>query len=301
MSRYVYMDKIMYYLIIGLITLFSWLPLRIHYFISDILYLLVYKVFKYRLSVVTTNISRSFPDMDYKGIKQVTEKFYHSLCDTAVEAIWAYTHSRERVGELLELGGCDALNRAYGDGKSVLVVLGHQSNWELYTSLPDLKGHYGLNMGSENFYYIYKKMSNKVSDRIIRKIRERHRACVLVEKGNIARHLLKNRAQGGVYYFIADQYPDQGNGIELVFLNQSTKVITGPEELARKLSLPVVFFGIERVRRGLYHSEFVNICDDASRTQEGYVTREYIRLLEESILRDKSNWLWSHKRWKKLK
>lgn len=295
------MDRVLYYLVITFITLFSWLPLRVHYIISDILYVLLYKVFKYRLSVVTTNISRSFPDMDYKEIKGVTKGFYHSLCDTLVEAFWAYTRSRERVARLLELKGCDVLNEVYGDGKNVLVMLGHQSNWELYTSLPDLREWYGLKMGNENFYYIYKKMSSKVSDMVIKRIRSKHKACELVEKNNIARHLLQNKDQGGVYYFIADQFPDKGIGTDLVFLNQPTKMVNGPEGLAKRLSLPVVYFDVKRVRRGLYVSEFIKVCDDASVTEDGFVTKEYARLLEESILRDKSNWLWSHKRWKKLK
>lgn len=295
------MYRVLYYILIAVFTLFSWLPLRVHYLISDILYILLYKVLRYRYDVVVTNISRSFPDMDYKGVRKVTREFYHSLCDTIVETVWAFTRSREKVAELLDFRGCDVLNEAYGDGKSVLVVMGHQSNWELYTSLPDLKAHYGLKMDNEHFFYIYKKMSSKVSDMVIRKIREKHKACVLVEKNNIVRHMLKSKEQGGVYYFIADQFPDKGAGSEMVFMNQSTKVYNGPEGLARRLSLPVVFFGVTRVRRGLYRSEYKLICHDASQTEEGFVTNEYVRLLEESINNDKSNWLWSHKRWKKLK
>lgn len=292
------MDRVLYYIMIMFFTLFSWLPLRVHYVISDILYILFYKILKYRLSTVTVNISRSFPDMKYKEIDKLTKEFYHSLCDTIVEAIWAFGRSRERVAELLDFRGCEVLNQAYGDGKNVLVVMGHQSNWELYTSLPDLKSHYGLKMDNDHFFYIYKKMSSRASDMVIRRIREKHQACVLVEKNNIVRMLLKNKSDGGVYYFIADQFPDKGSGMNLEFLHQQTKVYSGPEELARKLALPVVFFDVDRVRRGLYKSEYRMICEDASKTPEGFVTREYVRMLEESINKNKSNWLWSHRRWK---
>ena len=295
------MDKILYCLVIALFTLLSWLPLRVHYFMSDLIYFLFYKVIRYRLSVVMTNVSRSFPDMDYKELDAVVRGFYHSLCDTIVETIWAFGHSRERVAKLLDFGGCDTLNEVYGEGRSVLVVMGHQCNWELYTSLPDLKSHYGLKMDNDHFYYVYKKMSGSVSDMVINRIRTKHNACVLVEKNQIVRHLLRNKDEGGVYYFIADQFPDKGAGLSMKFMNQPTRVFNGVEELARKLSLPVVFFSVDKVKRGLYRSEYVKICDDAAKTEKGFVTREYVRLLEESINNNKSNWLWSHRRWKKLK
>lgn len=292
------MYRILCWILIGVLRMFSWLPLGVHYFFSDILYFILYKVFRYRLSVVTTNISRSFPEIDYKEVRRLAKEFYHSLSDTIVEAIWAFTSSREKVAKLLDFTGCDVLNEAYGEGRNVIVLLGHQSNWELYTSLPDLQKHYGLKMDNDHFFYIYKRMSSDFSDKVLMKIRTAHKACRLIEKNNIARTLLKNRDEGGIYYFIADQYPDKGSGIDLQFLNQKTKVFNGPEILARKLSLPVVYFDVERVRRGHYRSEYVMICEDASKTEEGYITAEYARLLERGINKNRPNWLWSHKRWK---
>ena len=91
------MNKILYHIVLAVFTLFSWLPLKVHYVVSDILFFLFYKVLRYRFTTVVTNISRSFPDMDYKEVKKLTEGFYHSLCDTVVETVWAYTRSRERA------------------------------------------------------------------------------------------------------------------------------------------------------------------------------------------------------------
>lgn len=294
------MEKIAYRLIVGMLTVVSWLPLKVHYIFSDFLYFLFYKIIRYRLSTVVTNIARAYPQADYKEIDKITKGFYHSLCDTIVEAVWAFTRSRERVAELLDFRGCDVLNEAYGQGKNVLVVMGHQSNWELYTSLPDLQSFYGLKMDNEHFFYIYKKMSSKLSDRVLKRIRSKHKSCVLIEKNNVVRILLQNKSVGGVYYFLADQCPDNGSGTDLEFLNQRTRVYDGPEGLARRLSLPVVFFDVERVRRGLYKSEYIKICDDASKTEPGYVTEEYVRLMERGINKNRSNWLWSHRRWKKI-
>ena len=298
MLRYVIMDKILYWLVMTVFTLLSWLPLRVHYFISDLLYILLYKILRYRYDVVITNISRSFPEMNYKGVKRVAKDFYHSLCDMIVETVWAYTRSSEKIGRHVDFSRCDTLNEAYGEGRNVIVVMGHQPNWELYTALPHLERRYGLKMDNRQFHFIYKKMSSRVADMVIRRLRLKHNSCSVVEKEQIARHLLRNRNEGGVYFLIADQYPGKGASVEMDFLHQPTIVFNGAEELARKLSLPVVFVSIERKKRGHYNAEFTKICDDASKFEEGFVTGEYIRLLEDSINKNRSNWLWSHRRWK---
>lgn len=293
------MYKIFYWPLILIIAIFSLMPLKVHYIFSDILYFFLYKVFRYRSSVVWINISRSFPDDEYHALKKKVKGFYHSLCDIIVEGIWAFTASKESIARRLDFGGCDVLNEAYGAGRNVMVVMGHQGNWELYTGLPDLQGTYGLKMDNSHFFYIYKKMSNRFFDRVLYNIRDRHRSCVLVEMQSIVRKMLKEKTEGGVYYFICDQYPAKSPHVETEFLHQPTKIINGPEHISRKLSLPVVFFDIERVERGKYRSNYIKICDDASKTEEGFVTKEFARLLEEGIYKDPSTWLWSHRRWKK--
>jgi KDO2-lipid IV(A) lauroyltransferase len=144
-------------------------------------------------------------------------------------------------------------------------------------------------------------MSNKVSDMVIRHLREKNGGCVLVEKNNIVRHILQKKSEGGIYYFMADQYPDKGAGMDFELLGQPTRVYNGVELLARRLSMPVVYISVQRLGRGRYRSEYVKICDDACATPEGYVTREYVKLLEESINVSRSTWLWSHRRWKNIK
>lgn len=83
------------------------------------------------------------------------------------------------------------------------------------------------------------------------------------------------------------------------FLNQPTAMLGGPEYIAAKLNLPVVFLHIFRVRRGRYSIRFTAITEDPSMLEEGEITRRYARLLEESINKNRYNWLWSHKRWKR--
>jgi KDO2-lipid IV(A) lauroyltransferase len=82
------------------------------------------------------------------------------------------------------------------------------------------------------------------------------------------------------------------------FLSQKTAFYDGMEKVARTLNYAVIYLDIKRVNRGFYEVEIIPITHDAKNTKEDFITKEYIRLLEKSIISQPDNWLWSHRRWK---
>ena len=53
--------KILYYIIYAVWYVFSLLPMRVHYVISDLMFWLLYKLVGYRRDVVRKNLTESFP------------------------------------------------------------------------------------------------------------------------------------------------------------------------------------------------------------------------------------------------
>ncbi|MBL4708374.1 MAG: hypothetical protein JKY48_08065 [Flavobacteriales bacterium] len=66
-------SKILYYLVIIPI---SKLPFGILYLISDILYLVLYKIIGYRTKVVSQNLRNSFPEKSASEIQKIESEFY---------------------------------------------------------------------------------------------------------------------------------------------------------------------------------------------------------------------------------
>jgi KDO2-lipid IV(A) lauroyltransferase len=64
------------------------------------------------------------------------------------------------------------------------------------------------------------------------------------------------------------------------------------------LDFSVVFVDIRREGRGIYNGEIQLITHEPKNAADFEITEKYIRLLEDSILRQPDNWLWSHRRWK---
>jgi len=61
----------------------------------------------------------------------------------------------------------------------------------------------------------------------------------------------------------------------------------------------VVFFVINKRRRGYYKVDFQLICENPSEMHYGEITEKHTNLLERSINKNPEYWLWSHNRWKR--
>ena len=97
-----------------------------------------------------------------------------------------------------------------------------------------------------------------------------------------------------VVIFIADQTPSRNNlHYWTNFLNQDSSILTGPERLARKLDLPVIFLDTKQVKRGYYTIDMKLVTETPKETPENWITEQYARLMEKCILRNPSGWLWN--------
>ena len=81
-------------------------------------------------------------------------------------------------------------------------------------------------------------------------------------------------------------------------LNQDTPFVLGPEKLAKKLDLAVVYLNINRIKRGYYECEFSLITENPGNTKEYEITESFLKLLENQIRKEPAYWLWTHNRWK---
>ncbi len=220
------------------------------------------------------------------------------MADTIVEIVWSFTRSRKKISKRIEIKNPELINEVYALGKNVVVMAAHQGNWEIFSGIKDLKD-YGISLNNNQYIYVYKKLTSKLANNLMCRIRSQHKSVGIVEMNNVLMKMLRERNERNFYFFIADQSPGKSGKVVVNFLNQPTVMINGPEYIARKMSLPVIFLDVQRPQRGKYVAEYTKLCDNAAELEEGELTRKYAKILEECISNDKVTWLWSHKRWKK--
>ena len=289
--------KILYYIVFAVWYVFSLLPLRVHYVISDLLFWLLYAVIGYRRKVVYGNIAASFPEKSEEELRKIERGFYHFFCDYMVESVKLMTIKPENLKKRMVFKGAEIVDEIVESGQSCAMYLGHLCNWEWVSSLPlwvSPKVHCGQ---------IYHPLENKDFDRLFLRSRQRMGAeCIAMAE--TLRKILEYRKVGQpiIVGYISDQVPFWTSIHHWVnFLNHDTPVLTGTERIVRKVNHAVLFLDIHRVRRGYYEAEIKLITREPQKMGEFEITDTYFKMLEQSIRKAPEFWLWSHNRWKRTR
>jgi KDO2-lipid IV(A) lauroyltransferase len=285
------MSTLCYWLFLALLYPVSWLPGRVLFAFSDVLYVVVYYIFGYRKSVVYTNLARSFPEKNYDEIKKIAKQFYRYFSDVYLETARTLRFSRAKMGKAVTLENPALLARYVQQGKSVVIVTAHYGNWEY---LMALMLHFPMK-------FVYKPQSIRAVDKLMTRLRTHYQRDCMVPMQAVARYMFRHKTEGHNYVFIADQSPSPQSKYWGRFLNQDTLFFGGAEKLARTFDLPVLYAQMQRIKRGHYRLTFVPVCERAAQLPEHEITRRCAALMEQSIVREPAFWLWTHKRWKRRK
>ena len=289
--------NILYYPLLAIWYLLSLLPLRVHYVISDGMYLMLYRLLGYRRKVVRVNLRNAFPEKSEEELQRIERGFYHFFCDYLAESVKLMTISRENLRRRMVFKGTDIVDEVIEDGQSCAVFLGHLCNWEWVTSLPlwvTPKAQCGQ---------IYHPIENHTFDRLFLRLRQRLGAVCIPMKDTLREIIsYRRKNQPVVIGYIADQKPHWVNIHHwLDFLHHDTPVLTGTERIVKKVNHAVFFLDVRRVRRGYYEATFKLITREPQKMPDYEITDAYFRLLEDSIRRAPEFWLWSHDRWKRTR
>ena len=288
-------NKILYVLLFVWVKVNAIFPMAVLYLFSDILYFFVYYVVGYRRKVVRTNMKNSFPDKTEKEIKKLERRFYHFLTDYFAETIKIAGISQKKLAKHAVIKNTKVIFDLIDEGHSCFILTaGHYGNWELF-SASTLYFE-----GRANLDHVYRPLKNKAFDKLFIYLRTRF-GSPGIKKDEVARTIidLKRKKSNDIVTLVADQTPSKGHlDYWATFLNQDSAILLGPEKIAKKFDVPVLFADMIRVKRGYYTLELKLITKTPKETPDYFITDEFVRMMNECIMRDPAFWLWTHKRWK---
>lgn len=289
------MDAIGYYIFYGINWILTLLPLRVLYIFSDFLFLLLYYFPSYRRKVVANNLKNAFPEKSDEELKSIEKKFYRHLADLFIETFYLTHMSDKELNRRFTYSNIEIIDKLRNDKRDVIAVLGHYGNWEWPTLLP-----YYLKYKT---IIIYKPLQNRHFDRFIYNSRSKN-GIIPTPMSHIIREIINNKKENinTLSVFLTDQTPVRSEiKYWTTFLNQDTPVYIGTEKVASKYDMAVVFFHIQKVKRGYYNMNIELLFDHTTGLPDYFVTDAHVKRLEEIIKENPEYWLWSHRRWKHKK
>ncbi len=265
------------------------MPVCVTNVIAQILYFLIYYVLRIRRKVVKKNLQICFKDKSNLDRRHIEKAHYRYLTSLFVEMITMTQFSKEEMQNRLTLINKDLLLRHLQQHKSVILWSGHMCNMEYNTIL-------GLFLPSVG---VYKRLRNPYINQWFLRNRSRLGTQMVATKEvrDFFKHGLGHNAKGQACLIgmLADQKPGQKNSTPVHFFEQKSNFFLGPELLAERYDLPMVYMSMRPHKRGNYLMAFTDLPKlDSS---FGSRTQQAAALLEQDIRMYPQYYYWLHNRW----
>lgn len=286
----------MIYVAFYLLMALAWLPLWMLYLLSDLLWPVVYHVVRYRRRVVDTNLRNAFPEKSERERRRIARAYYRHMADLLVEALYNLRTTPPQIKRHYRLVNREVVDRHYEQGRSVVLLSSHYNNWEyMVAGINMLLLHHGVGVG--------KPLEDQKIGKLITQRRMRF-GDEIVDQSNVRQTMdyYHKHHVPCAYMLLSDQSPnDVHKCYWTTFLHQETPFIYGGEHLARKYGYPVIYYEVRKVRRGQYEVVFEELCKNAAEEPLYHIERKYIDRLEQLLRKQPEYWLWSHRRWKRIR
>ena len=286
------MQFLVFILTFPFLWIISILPFRIFYWLSDCIYVLVYYIVGYRKKTVRENLALALPHLSDKERLEIEKKSYHHLCDMFLEMVKTMTISSEEMNKRFKITNLEVIKEYEKKGKSIMLIASHYASWEWLITLNQKISFLGV--------AVYKKLANKHFDKLVRDIRSKYNTELVPTSKTIP--LIANNQKNNiqcVYGSASDQSPKADRIFHWEsFMGVEVPVHTGPEMLAKKYDMTVVFAKVKKVKRGYYELTIIPLSDNPKSIPDFGITHIYIKEVEKQILEAPEYYFWTHKRWK---
>jgi KDO2-lipid IV(A) lauroyltransferase len=239
--------------------------------------------------LIHSNIKKAFPDINLKKLNQMTKLMWNNYGRVFAEYMFIKDFRLDKSGSTIKIEGQEILDKIKTEGKPVVFVSGHLSNFELMAMHIEKSG---IKLSA-----IYRPLNNIFLNRIMERIRKKYICKNQIKKGvGGMKKLISLKKNNYSTALMIDQRVTQG--IASNFFNQKALTTTVPAQLVKKYKIPVVPIFIERINNinfNIVVKKPINFDDNKS---VGDITDKLNHVLEQMIIYKPEQWIWSHNRWK---
>ena len=238
---------------------------------------------------ILNNIKNALPNTNKADLELIIQSMWENYGRILAEYVFLKDFRKEKLNDYLEIEGKEHLNKVRDSNEQVVFVSGHFNNFELMAMQIEKSG---INLAA-----IYRPLNNIFLNGIMEKIRTKYICKNQIKKGRSGtRELLKSFNNKNSIALMIDQRVSEGEKSN--FFGQDAFTTTIPAQLVKKFGCKIVPIHIERYNNFYFKmkvEEPINYNKDSTIDE---ITLSLNKLLENMILKNPSQWIWSHNRWK---
>ena len=286
------MKKIRYFfefIIIKIFFLiFKLLGLKMSSFLGGILGNIFGPLFRSK-KLIQSNILKALPNSNEIQIKNIIHKMWNNYGRILSEYMFIKKFREKKFHKNIIIEGQDILEKIKYEKKPVIFISGHFNNFELMAMQIEMSG---IDLAT-----IYRPLNNIFINVIMEKIRKKYICKNQIKKGMQGmRELLSMFKNGTSVALMIDQRVSEG--IKSNFFGTKAYTTTIPAQFVKKFNCKIVPIYIERVLGINFKINVEKPIEYQKDESLEKITQDLNLRLEKMILKNPSQWIWSHNRWK---
>ncbi len=240
-------------------------------------------------SLVIDNLKKSNISLK-KTYEQSSDEIFGNYGRIFAEYPFIKNFRKGKLEKYIQVDGKQYLDEIKSKNKKVVFVSGHFNNFELMAMMIEKSG---IDLSA-----IYRPLNNTFLNKTMEKIRIKHICKKQIKKGRSGtREIIENLKKGSSIALMIDQRVREGSKVN--FFGNLATTTTIPAQLVKKYKCDLVPIYIERRSKfhfKMYVSKPIKVSE--SKTIEE-ITQFLNTVLEQMIVKNPLQWIWTHDRWKK--
>ena len=191
----------------------------------------------------------------------------------------------------IQIEGEDNLKNVMIKNKPVIFISGHFANYELMSMEITKKG--------VKLATIYRPLNNYFLNPFMEYLRKKFVCKNQIKKGvSGVRDAIEYIKNDHSIALMVDQRLSEGEKID--FFGEPASTTTLPAQLAIKFDLSIIPVFIERREDNNFRIKFLDEIKPVNFQDKFVLTKKLNEILEEMIIKNPNQWIWSHNRWNKF-
>ena len=274
--------------IITLFLIFRLLGLKYASYFSSKIISFIGPLFRSK-HLISSNILKALPNLNENEVKVISKNMWSNYGRILAEYVFIKDFRGPKFNNKIKVMGQEILDKIKKDNEPVIFISGHFNNFELMAMHIEKSG---INLAA-----IYRPLNNKFLNFIMEKIRKKYICKNQIKKGiSGTKELLSFFKKNTSIALMIDQRVSQG--IKSNFFKYKAYTTTIPAQFAKKYNCKIVPIYIERIKDinfKLTIQEPIEYSEDETLET---ITLDLNSRLEQMILKNPGQWIWSHNRWK---
>ena len=272
-----------------LFLIFKILGLRFSSMLSSYIFKFIGPLFRSR-NICKKNLKKAFPNISEIDEKKIINEMWCNYGKIFAEYIFIknFRISKSFQKKIL-VENQHLLEKLKKDKDPVIFISGHFNNFELMAMHIERSG---LDLAA-----IYRPLNNFFLNPFMEKIRKKYICKKQIKKGiSGTKEILKLYKKGVSIALMIDQRVSEGKKCN--FFNEKAFTTTIPAQFVKKFKSKIIPIYIERTNNDNFKIIINDPLEFKNNDSIDFITLTLNQLLEKMIMKNPSQWIWTHDRWK---